>query len=294
MTSKEKSKSYGFTIVELLVVIVVIGILAAITIVSYTGISQKATVASLQSDLNNSSKLLKLYYTEYGYYPVLDSNNCPTSPVNNNSCLKPSGNNSLNNYSSGPDSFYIMAKNGTICYEITNNTSLYLNLNCEPSIVIGNQTWKSTNLNDGNMVNGSTTLNSTQKWCYGNSEANCNSYGALYNWNAIITPRNNGTDICGFGYHVPTNSQWSTLTSYLGDATAGDQIKTTGTSGFKGKPGGYSSGNTFNVLGLWGYFWSSTEYDSSLAWGRILYEPTFGPNWGLGKTYGFSVRCLKN
>jgi len=32
----------GFTIVELLVVIVVIGILAAITVVSYTGISQKA------------------------------------------------------------------------------------------------------------------------------------------------------------------------------------------------------------------------------------------------------------
>ena len=39
--------SFGFTIVELLVVIVVIGILVAITIVSYTGLSSKATVASL-------------------------------------------------------------------------------------------------------------------------------------------------------------------------------------------------------------------------------------------------------
>ncbi|MFZ2125427.1 MAG: prepilin-type N-terminal cleavage/methylation domain-containing protein, partial [Candidatus Saccharimonadales bacterium] len=41
----------GFTIVELLVVIVVIGILAAITIVSYAGISQRAVAVSLQSDL---------------------------------------------------------------------------------------------------------------------------------------------------------------------------------------------------------------------------------------------------
>ncbi|HZJ34804.1 MAG TPA: prepilin-type N-terminal cleavage/methylation domain-containing protein, partial [Candidatus Angelobacter sp.] len=54
-------KTNGFTIVELLVVIVVIGILAAITIVSYTGISQKAKEASLQSDLDNASKQIKLF-----------------------------------------------------------------------------------------------------------------------------------------------------------------------------------------------------------------------------------------
>jgi general secretion pathway protein G len=40
--SKPKTNQLGFTIVELLVVIVVIGILAAITIVSYTGITAKA------------------------------------------------------------------------------------------------------------------------------------------------------------------------------------------------------------------------------------------------------------
>ena len=37
-----KRTSYGFTIVELLIVIVVIGILAAISIVAYKGVSQKA------------------------------------------------------------------------------------------------------------------------------------------------------------------------------------------------------------------------------------------------------------
>ena len=49
--SEKCCKDNAFTIVELLVVIVVIGILASITIVSYRGITTKAAEASLQSDL---------------------------------------------------------------------------------------------------------------------------------------------------------------------------------------------------------------------------------------------------
>ncbi|PKL31628.1 hypothetical protein CVV43_02015 [Candidatus Saccharibacteria bacterium HGW-Saccharibacteria-1] len=78
----------GFTIVELLVVIVVIGILAAITIVSYVGISAKANDATIQSDSTNASKKLKLYYVEHDAYPSsLDSNGCPV-PTDNNYCIK--------------------------------------------------------------------------------------------------------------------------------------------------------------------------------------------------------------
>ena len=58
------SYPHGFTIVELLVVIVVIGILATITFVSYTGISDKAIAAVVKSDLSSNSKLLKLYQTQ--------------------------------------------------------------------------------------------------------------------------------------------------------------------------------------------------------------------------------------
>ena len=64
----------GFTIVELLVVIVVIGILAAITIVSYNGISQRAIVVSLQSDLSNSSQQLKVFQVLNSAYP--QTNDC--------------------------------------------------------------------------------------------------------------------------------------------------------------------------------------------------------------------------
>jgi len=51
----------GFTIVELLIVIVVIGILAAITIVAFNGVSNRAKVAALQSELSGAAKKLELY-----------------------------------------------------------------------------------------------------------------------------------------------------------------------------------------------------------------------------------------
>lgn len=56
-----KHASHGFTIVELLVVIVVIGILATITAVSYTGIQSKAKDAVLSSSVNNMSTAQQLY-----------------------------------------------------------------------------------------------------------------------------------------------------------------------------------------------------------------------------------------
>ena len=52
-TAQNIKQNRGFTIVELLVVIVVIGILAAITIVSYTGITGEANTASAQTAANN-------------------------------------------------------------------------------------------------------------------------------------------------------------------------------------------------------------------------------------------------
>lgn len=69
----------GFTIVELLIVVVVIAILAAITIVSYNGISAKANDSAVVSALQSTVKKLKvdsfdtpavLCYDNYDYYLV--------------------------------------------------------------------------------------------------------------------------------------------------------------------------------------------------------------------------------
>lgn len=54
-------KQKGFTIVELLIVIVVIGILAAITIVAFNGVQDKAKAAAVQVDLNTAAKKLYEY-----------------------------------------------------------------------------------------------------------------------------------------------------------------------------------------------------------------------------------------
>lgn len=68
MWAKNKQSS-GFTIVELLIVIVVIGILAAITIVAYNGIQQRARDTQRKSDLSQITKALQLYKIDNASYP---------------------------------------------------------------------------------------------------------------------------------------------------------------------------------------------------------------------------------
>lgn len=70
MISKNRQK-HGFTIVELLVVITIIGILATIVIIFYIGTHEKAIDTSLQSDLKNASTILELDRVELGTYPLV-------------------------------------------------------------------------------------------------------------------------------------------------------------------------------------------------------------------------------
>ena len=68
-------KQKGFTIVELLIVIVVIGILAAITIVAYNGIQQRARDATRTSDIAAIQKALEMYRADNGAYPSIHTDN---------------------------------------------------------------------------------------------------------------------------------------------------------------------------------------------------------------------------
>lgn len=70
-----KKRASGFTIVELLIVIVVIGILAALVIVTYNGIQQKARDTERKTDINALASHLEAYNAQNGRYPTLANAN---------------------------------------------------------------------------------------------------------------------------------------------------------------------------------------------------------------------------
>lgn len=67
-TSRRKFTS-GFTIVELLIVIVVIAILAAISVVAYTGVQARARDSQRVQDIKAITTALEMYYLDNGGYP---------------------------------------------------------------------------------------------------------------------------------------------------------------------------------------------------------------------------------
>lgn len=80
MTKQIKSK--GFTIVELLIVIVVIAILAAITIVAYNGIQNRAHTTAQKTAAENVAKKIESYNAINSKYPDFGAAGTFTSALN--------------------------------------------------------------------------------------------------------------------------------------------------------------------------------------------------------------------
>jgi len=190
--------------------------------------------------------------------------------------------------------------------------------NVYPSITIGTQCWTQKNLNVSKYRNGDNipqvqdptewTALTTGAWCYyENNTANGTVYGKLYNWYAV----NDQRGLAPIGYHVPSDSEWTTLTDFLGgENEAGGMMKTTSlwtspntgatnSSDFSGLPGGardYYIGS-FNFIGDNGFWWSSsaTENLTTNAWFRFLSYNSVGTYKSKNvklKQVGFSVRCI--
>lgn len=66
-----KRNNKGFTIIELLIVIVIIGILATIIIATYSSLQSKARNAKRQSDITAIQGQIELYYGSNNHYPTL-------------------------------------------------------------------------------------------------------------------------------------------------------------------------------------------------------------------------------
>ena len=195
-----------------------------------------------------------------------------------------------------------------------------------PNVTIGTQVWTTKNLDVAAYRDGTPipevkdatawTNLTTGAWCYyENSTANGTIYGKLYNWYAVAGIHDNDPNtpnkvLAPTGWHVPSDTEWTTLTDFLGgESVAGEKMKATGTalwtspntgatnsSGFTGLPGGYRYYyGPFDDIGNYGIWWSSTEVDAATAWFRRLdYHGGYAFRNYFNKIGGFSVRCLRD
>jgi uncharacterized protein (TIGR02145 family) len=188
--------------------------------------------------------------------------------------------------------------------------------NVYQTVAIGNQVWTKANLNVSRYRNGDIipevtdaatwqTL-TTGAWCYyQNDTANGPEYGKLYNWYAVNDPRG----LAPAGYHIPSDSEWTTLTNYLGGIpVAGGALKESGTthwnspnigatnsSNFTALPGGRRENGSFDTIGNYGFWWSSTDAGGITAYEFNLYYYLGSTNRNnFDKHNGFSVRCVRN
>ena len=84
-----KQKQSGFTIVELLIVIVVVGVLAAIITVSYRGIQTRADNSKTIQAVQGYVKIMQMYAVMYATYPVTAGYPCLSAE--GSTCAKDSG-----------------------------------------------------------------------------------------------------------------------------------------------------------------------------------------------------------
>jgi uncharacterized protein (TIGR02145 family) len=150
---------------------------------------------------------------------------------------------------------------------------------------------------------------------------NCEMYGRLYDWatamgfssyqdcnttdcsSMINTPNHQG--ICPYNWHLPTDAEWTALTTYV--STAGTALKASygwstnnGTDdyGFTGLPGGYrNQTETFSSIRSNGYWWSSSQYNTTNA--TQAYYRSMSSSTTLSRTYDpktrlLSVRCVRD
>jgi uncharacterized protein (TIGR02145 family) len=135
----------------------------------------------------------------------------------------------------------------------------------------------------------------------------------------ICTNWETATKVCPFGWHLPSEREWASLTTYLGgDSIAHIELKETGQSHWKEAdstvtnkswfsaiPGGLYNDNSFKhriefqYIGNYGYWWSATtepgEGNNLNACFRTLGD--YYKNEKLDyatKSRGSSVRCIKD
>jgi uncharacterized protein (TIGR02145 family) len=199
--------------------------------------------------------------------------------------------------------------------------------NVYPTIIIGEREWMAKKLRTSTYRNGNeisligNDAAGDAAWSAANYGAYCiydtsgtgyqafavSQFGYLYNWYAV----NDGRGLCPTGWHVPTDEEWSSLTTPLGGSSAaGGSMKQAGTiywespnvgatneSGFSGLPAGIRNHPTTQFIGIGSNtsWWSSDESTDDFAVQRTLGSTTIAVGGGsLNKEIGMSIRCIKD
>jgi uncharacterized protein (TIGR02145 family) len=184
--------------------------------------------------------------------------------------------------------------------------------NVYKTVTIGNQEWMTENLKYLPSVVGSTAVSRLTPYYYvygyngtdvnvAKAKLNYSIYGVLYNWSAAMSGSESTSanpsriqGVCPTGWHLPSDAEWGQLTDFLGgENIAGGKLKEAGIGYFTALPGGATSG-TFLKIDEVGYWWSATEDGAFNAISRAIGTSSSMATFGIPKSYGFSVRCVRD
>jgi uncharacterized protein (TIGR02145 family)/prepilin-type N-terminal cleavage/methylation domain-containing protein len=321
-------KQKAFTLIELLVVIAIIGILATLAVIALQQARQNARDTKRVADVKQISTALELYFNDNQLYPssledLRDEymQQLPEAPTPADGICD-----GINDYTYTVDSeggdyqiqFCIGKKvsdlgSGTLCMtpggiaecdaveETSGEFTDARDGNTYNWVEIGDQVWMTENLKYDNCSTNVWSDSSDTAWCgyYDNNETTYGDYGLLYQWSAAV-------NVCPSGWHLPTDSEWTILTDYLG-STSATELKAsasnvpswdgTNSTSFTALPAGFRdrTDGSFNDIGLNGFFWTSTEFDSTASWNRYLSSSYADVLTNNGyKATAYSVRCIKD
>ena len=204
------------------------------------------------------------------------------------------------------------------------------------TVQIGGQCWMKENLRTTHYADGTAIPAGTHRYAPNNDESNVATYGYLYNWPAVMhgsasssSNPSNVQGICPAGWHMPSDAEWTQLTTYVHDngyqctdcngsnywshvdciakalaaqtgwpsyshdaCAVGYDLSTNNATGFSALPAGFYCGAYY--YGQTAYYWTTSQFNSSEAYFRSL-DCCVDYVWKGNdyKSQGYSVRCVR-